>query len=107
MTSTVESKGWIKQKGQGRAAHSSVMGQLLKDETEDEQKVLLRHQFLLRTNSSGKDKEEGKVTEGAMGTLCQLDTNWCHLRRGNLSWEVASIRLTYGQDCRDIFLSSG
>ena len=31
--------------------------------------------------------------------FCQLDTNWSHLGRGNLSWEITSIRFS----CRSIF----
>lgn len=60
---------------------------------EKRKEVCLRHQSLPRINTPVRDKEEGKVTEGVVDSLCQPDSNWCHLGRRNLNRGTASIEL--------------
>lgn len=96
--SVVESMCGIKQKWQGRTYRAlalcwgSSWGMCAWNEKEsvwqareERQEVCLRLRPLLRISTCVRDKEEGKVTEGIVGGLCQLYSNWCHLGRRNLS----------------------
>lgn len=43
------------------------------------------------------EHSEYEASMDMLVSVCQLNINWRHLRRENLSWENVSIRLTYRQ----------